>query len=109
MFEFVVLDRGIGVLSSLRKAPEFSGLADHGTALQLAVSDGKSGYGSGTDHGKGFCDLTVGVGNSNALIRFRSGNYLLQLDGRGPGEIVTRCVQRAGGNGFLVAVQVVPT
>jgi len=109
MFEFVVLDRGIGVLTSLQKAPEFAGLGDHGTALQLAVSDGNSRYGPGAGHGHGFSDLTVGVANSNALIRFRSGDHLLELDGRGRGDIITRCVQRAEASGFLIAVQVVHT
>ena len=105
-FEFVVYDLGMGVLESLRQAPEFSNLTDHGTALQLAVSDGKSRHGTGTGHGRGFSDLTVGVANSNALVRFRSGDSLLELDGRGRGPIATRCVQRAGGRGFLIAVQV---
>ena len=109
LFEFVVLDRGIGVLASLREAQEFATVPDHGTALQLAVSDGRSRYGTGSGHGLGFSDLTVGVANSNALVRFRSGDHLLELDGRGHGTIGTRCVQRAAGSGFLIAVQVVPT
>lgn len=108
LFEFVVLDRGIGVLKSLQEAPEFAAVPDHGTALRLAVSNGTSRYGSGSGHGLGFSDLTVGVANSNALIRFRSGDHLLELDGRGEGIIDTRCVQRASGDGFLIAVQVVP-
>jgi hypothetical protein len=106
MFELVVLDRGIGVLESLRQAPEFSSLTDHGTALQLAVSDGKSRFGTAAGRGMGFSDLTVGVANANALIRLRSGDYLLKLDGRGQGDITPECVQRAGGRGFLIAVQV---
>jgi hypothetical protein len=105
-FEFVVVDRGIGVLESLRQAPEFSNLMDHGTALRLAISSGNSRFGTHTGHGFGFSDLTVGVANSNALVRFHSGDFLLELDGRGRGQISTRCVQRATGRGFLIAVQV---
>lgn len=105
-FEFVVVDRGIGVLESLSQAREFSNLMDHGTALRLAVSTGTSRFGMHTGHGLGFSDLTVGVANSNALVRFRSGDFLLELDGRGSGQISTRCVQRATGRGFLIAVQV---
>lgn len=106
MFEFVVADRGIGVLASLQRAPEFSELADHGTALQLAVSEGTSRYGSNAARGMGFSEITVGVANSNALVRFRSGDHLLELDGRGNGTITTRCVPRAAGQGFVIAVQV---
>lgn len=108
MFEFIVVDRGVGVMNSLRRAPKFAGLADHGKALQLAVSDGNSRFGVGVGRGYGFSDLTVGIANSNALIRFRTGDYLLELDGRGSGDIIPRCVQRAIGIGFLIAVQVIP-
>jgi anti-sigma regulatory factor (Ser/Thr protein kinase) len=34
-FEFVVADRGIGVLESLRSCTTYSGLSGHGEALRL--------------------------------------------------------------------------
>ena len=104
-FEFVVYDLGRGVLASLREAPEFADLGDHGTALELATSDGKSRYGSGSGRGWGFNDLVVGIANSNARIRFRSGDHLLEIDGsRAPPS--TKIAQRASGRGFMVAVEV---
>ena len=38
-FEFVVSDRGIGVLRSLRSGPDYPNLTDHGEALRLTLTD----------------------------------------------------------------------
>ena len=105
VFEFVVMDRGQGVLASLRQAPEFSGLSDHGTALQLAIATGNSRFGTGVGRGWGFSEITLGIANQNALVRFRSGDHLLELDGT-RNAMKSRSAQRASGNGLLVAVQV---
>ena len=106
-FEFVVYDLGRGVLASLREAPEFADLRDHGKALELATSDGKSRYGTGSGRGWGFNDLVVGIANSNARIRFRSGDHLLEIDGcRIPAS--TKIAQRAPARGFMVAAEVRP-
>ena len=106
MFEFVVADAGRGVLASLRSAPEFSSLNDHGTALEVAIGTGSSRFGSDTGRGWGFNDLTVGVANANSLIRLRSGDHLLELDGISGNQITARRFQRAHGAGFLIALQV---
>jgi hypothetical protein len=106
MFEFVVVDSGRGVLASLRDAAEFSYLKDHGTALEIAIGTGNSRFGIGTGRGWGFNDLVVGVANANSLIRLRSGDHLLELDGLSGSEICTRLLPRAHGNGFLIAIQV---
>jgi hypothetical protein len=106
MFEFIVLDSGRGVLASLREAPEFAYLNDYGTALEIAIGQGNSRFGSRAGRGWGFNDLTVGVANANSRIRLRSGDHLLELDGTSPSEIDARRVQRAHGKGFLIAVQV---
>ena len=44
-FEFVAADRGIGILQSMRRCPAFSGMADHGNALQAALAEGNSRFG----------------------------------------------------------------
>jgi len=106
MFEFVVVDSGQGVLASLRSAPEFSGLEDHGTALEIATGTGNSRFGTGTGRGWGFNDLVVGVANENSRIRLRSGDHLLEIDGVSGGEISARRLQRARGDGLLITVQV---
>jgi len=106
IFEFVVVDSGQGVLASLKSAPEFSYLRDHGTALEIAIGTGHSRFGAGSGRGWGFNDLVVGVANANSRIRLRSGDHLLELNGVSGGEISARRMQRARGEGFLIAVQV---
>lgn len=84
MFEFVVTDRGIGVLQSLRTCPEYASLSDHGEALQLALTDGVSRYGPGTNRGFGFQPLFTGLANLKGSLRFRSGDHALSIDGQDP-------------------------
>lgn len=103
--EFVVLDRGIGVLQSLRRSAEHSWLIDHGTALRLATQNGTSRYGNESGCGWGFNDLFVGLANKRADVRFRSGDHLLQIEGR-TGLPASQLRQRASGQGLLVSVRV---
>lgn len=103
--EFVVLDRGIGVLESLQKCEEFASLADHGTALKMALQDGNSRYGTSSGRGWGFHDLFVGLANRNARLRFRSGDHLLPLEGT-TDLPNSRLRQSAAGQGLLVSVLV---
>ena len=105
MLEMVVLDRGVGVLRSLRQCEEFANLTDHGTALELALRDGLSRYGGTSGRGWGFHELFVGLANSNARIRFRSGDHLLTLDGTTdlPSALLR---QSASGQGLLVSMLV---
>jgi len=104
-FEFVVLDRGIGVLASLRHAEEFHSLGDDGAALEIAVSEGQSRFGEGSRRGYGFHDLFLGLANNKSHIRFRSGDHLLQLDGASGGKMTAKRAQRARGRGFLIGVR----
>src|SRR5690606_22882853 len=53
-FEFVVMDRGIGVLQSLRSCVDYEHVTDHGMALQLALKDGISRFGPTANRGHGF-------------------------------------------------------
>lgn len=103
--DFVVLDRGIGVLQSLRQADEHRWLTDHGTALRLAAQNGTSRYGSASGCGWGFNDLFVGLANRSADIRLRSGDHLLQIEGR-TGLPASQLRQRAVGQGLLLSVRV---
>lgn len=103
--EFVVLDRGIGVLQSLRQSDEFAHISDHGTALKMALRDGHSRYGTDSGRGWGFHDLFVGLANRNARLRFRSGDHLLPLEGM-TDLPAARLRQSATGQGLLIAVLV---
>ena len=53
-FEFVVADRGIGILRSLRRCATYATLSDEGKALEAALTDGVSRYGLNSNHGHGF-------------------------------------------------------
>lgn len=78
-FEFVVADRGIGVLSSLRQNPKYAGVSDAGVALGLAITDGVSRFPAETGHGQGFNQLFRALVGHNAELRFRSGDHALTL------------------------------
>lgn len=80
-FEYVVADSGIGVLQSLRKNSYYSHLEDSGKALETAVQEGESRRGHNVGHGLGFRDLLNNIANRNSYLRFRSGNYVLVIDG----------------------------
>lgn len=78
-FEFVVADRGIGVLSSLRQNSKYADVSDSGAALGLAITDGVSRFPSETGHGQGFNQLFRALVGHNAELRFRSGDHALTL------------------------------
>lgn len=113
-FEFVVADQGIGVLASLRQNPEFASIADAGTALRLAASDGASRLGAASGHGYGIGQLFRALAQHHGELRFRSDDHALTLSGnapslggqveiaqkaRLPGLVISvRCTARPGGN-----------
>lgn len=103
-FEFVVSDRGIGVLQSLRSGLNYPKLSDHGEALRLTLTDGVSRFGPNSGRGHGFRPLFIGLANLNGALRFRSGDHALLIDGRGPSLMTARSAQKAALQGFLVAV-----
>ena len=103
-FDFVVADRGIGVLNSLRHSNEYSALNDHGEALQLALRTGVSRYGRDSSHGYGFHGLFVGLANLHGSLRFRSGDHALLIDGRSPSLVSARTAQKAYIPGFFISV-----
>lgn len=103
-FEFVVADSGFGILETLREAPEFAGLNDHGRALHAALQEGVSRYGRESGHGMGFRDLFRGLSNLNADLRFRSGDHALTISGPRPELKSAQLSQKSPFQGFLVSV-----
>jgi anti-sigma regulatory factor (Ser/Thr protein kinase) len=103
-FEFVVCDRGVGVLESLRSCAEFVRLTDHGEALQLALADGVSRHGTDKGRGKGFHPLLTGLANMNGSLRFRSGDHALTMDGHNPASIPAKLGQKPFIEGFFISV-----
>lgn len=80
--EFVVADRGVGLLASLRTSAEYSAVRSHAEALRLALEEGESRKGRGHGHGNGFRPIFAGLANMNGHLRFRSGDHVLVIDGR---------------------------
>lgn len=105
VFEFVVADRGIGVLDSLRSGITHADLTDHGTALQLTLTEGCSRLGDGIGRGMGFRPLFIGLANLRGFLRFRSGDHALTIEGNHPTLVMARLAQRPYLRGFFAAVR----
>lgn len=106
-FEYTVGDRGIGVLSSLRKNPTYGSLCDQGRALELALTDNVSSLGNG--RGTGFRQLFKSLANLGSLLRFRSGDHALTILGVSPGLNQAKLLQRPHLQGFAISVLCHPT
>ncbi|BCH55348.1 hypothetical protein ACQZ61_06065 [Agrobacterium vitis] len=78
-FEFVVADYGVGILASLNSNPIYADLADHGRAIELALSEGISRYHKDEGHGFGFRPLFIGLANIARVLRFRSGDHAREV------------------------------
>lgn len=104
VFEFVVADHGVGVLASLSSAPEYRDLENHGEALRLTLTEGASRFGFQAGRGFGFRPLFVGLANRSAILRFRSGNAALEIDGASPTLMTARISERPVLRGFFVSV-----
>ena len=105
-FEFVVADAGRGVLASLHENPEFTHLADSGSALRVAASDGASRHAYSTGHGYGIGQLFRALAHHAAELRFRSGDHALRLWGDAPsltGQV--ELVQKAWLDGLTITVR----
>lgn len=103
-FEFVIADRGIGMLASLRSCPDYASLHDHGAALARALEDGHSRYGLAAGRGQGFRQLFIGLANLNGALRFRSGDHALTIDGRSPTLMMAKLAQKPHIKGFIASV-----
>lgn len=106
VFEFVVADAGVGVLSTLTKNPEFAGLTDSGEALKIAASDGASRFDRSTGHGFGIGQLFKALAHDAGELRFRSGDHVMSIRGDQPsltGKVDT--IQKAWLDGLIVSVR----
>ncbi|HJP67484.1 MAG TPA: hypothetical protein VJ846_01185 [Sphingomicrobium sp.] len=104
LFEFVVADRGIGVLRSLRQCPNYRTVADEGAALAAMVETGVSRHGPNGGHGNGFRPIFERLADMTGQLRFRSGNYALSLDGQFGDRIGRQLSQKPALSGFFAAV-----
>lgn len=103
-FEFVVRDRGIGVLDSLRKNPKYRELNDAGSAIELALQEGISRHTDEPGHGFGFRSVFVGLANLSEYIRFRSGDHCREYFQRPGGAIDAHTKQSSHLGGFSCTV-----
>ena len=104
-FEFVVADRGIGILRSLRRSTAHAALADEGRALETALADGVSRHGPGSNHGHGFRPIFIGLMNLHGELRFRSGDHAITMDGASPTPVTSKITQKAPIDGFFSCVR----
>ncbi len=104
ILEFVVADRGIGLLRSLRNSPKYGELNDHGSALELALTDGVSRVNDPL-RGHGFRPIFQGLANLNGYLRFRTGDSAIVMDGTAPTLATAQLSQKPNFNGFFVSVR----
>jgi len=107
-FEFVVRDRGIGVLESLRKSPKYKNLNDGGSAIELALREGVSRHAEEPGHGFGFRPVFIGLANLSEYIRFRSGDHCREFFQKSDGSIDAHTKQASRLDGFSCAVICTP-
>jgi hypothetical protein len=101
--EWIVADKGIGVLNSL-KSGAFPSIADSGEALKVALTDGRSRFGPGKGRGYGFRELFKALSARQGSLRFRSDDHALTIAGVSPSLSRVRLQQRAHVAGFAVTV-----
>ena len=104
-FEFVVADRGIGILRSLRRCAAYAALSDEGKALEAALTDGVSRHGPNSNRGHGFRPIFTGLMNLYGELRFRTGDHAITMDGTSPALAMSRITQKAPIDGFFASVR----
>lgn len=103
-FEMAIGDSGMGMLTSIRTNPTFAYLTDSGSAMAIGLEDGRSRYGL-DDRGYGFGTLFRALNALNATLRFRSGDYALEVNGKSPSLRSARISQKATLQGFVVSLK----
>jgi anti-sigma regulatory factor (Ser/Thr protein kinase) len=78
--QFCVADVGIGVLRSLTGCPDYRYLSVHNDAINAALKDGTTRHGIGQG-GFGFRRVFKAITSQWGLLRFRSGEGCLSMDG----------------------------
>ena len=104
VFEFVASDRGIGILDSLKRCPDYAELPDAGKALEVALTDGTSRFGPNSRRGHGFRPIFIGLVNLRGELRFRSGDHALIMDGTTPTLSIAQLQQKPFIDGFFASV-----
>ena len=104
-FEFVVADRGIGVLRSLRRCPAYAAVLDEGKALSAALADGVSRHGPDSNHGHGFRPIFIGLMDLHGELRFRSGDHAVTMNGTSPTIATSKIAQKGAIDGFVGSVR----
>lgn len=104
-FEYVVADSGIGILASLRSAPEFRSLRDDVEALPLAITSGVSRRGRESGFGYGYRAVFLPLRAVNGTVRLRSGKAVLQINGVGCQPDRGCCSQRPSHRGVVATVR----
>jgi len=107
-FEYVVADSGIGMLRSLRRAPEFESLRDDLEALPLAITSGVSRRGRGSGFGYGYRQIFAPLRAASGSIRLRSGRAVLHVSGFMATPDQAQCSQRPDHQGVVVAGAIHP-
>jgi hypothetical protein len=85
---FAVADLGRGVLASLRTNPAWATLTSSREALVRAIRD-RASRRTNVPKGGGFDQVHRALADRNGVLRFRSGDAALTLDGRGQDRQVT--------------------
>jgi hypothetical protein len=104
VFEFVVADRGIGLLRSLSSSAAYPGLDDHGRALELALTDGVSRF-NDPRRGHGFRPIFQGLTDLHGYLRFRTGDGAIVMDGTAPTLATAQISQKPSLEGFFASVR----
>ena len=104
-FEFVIADRGIGVLESLRSSGDYAELRDEGAALRAALTEGVSRHGRDVGRGFGFRPMFQGLVDLYGELRFRSGDHAVTMKGVGPDLATARIAQKVAMQGFFASVR----
>lgn len=108
-FEFAVADGGMGALASLRMNPVYAHLKTAAEALELAMSDRASRFGTETGRGYGIGTLFKALAHDAGELRFRSGDYAVSIEGDRPTLTGRKqVVQKAWLDGFAVSVRCTP-
>jgi hypothetical protein len=109
---FTVVDAGIGILASLRSQPAYQHFQVHLEAIRAALHVGVTRFGPGQG-GFGFADVFKSLATDSGLVRFRSGEGCISMDGTDldadtkgnetfppalPGFQVTVCCRRGAGD-----------
>ena len=104
VFEFVVADKGIGVLESLRTNPNYSAVSDSGMALEEILKPGVSRHINEADRGNGFKNVVNGLANLGNTMRFRSGDHARVYARSDLANLKVHTAQKSRVEGFLITV-----